>query len=71
MTQTASIDEAIEVFDRLTDDDRAQLLDLYIRRRIEAERARMQADMDEARRERAGGTTRAMSPEEIMSELRS
>ena len=68
MTQTATIDEAVEVIERLTEDDREELLELYERRRIEAGRARITADIEQARRELAEGKAKLATPKEIVDE---
>jgi hypothetical protein len=68
MTQAATIGEAVEVIDRLSEEDREELLDLYKRRKIEAGRARITADIEQARRELAEGKAKVATPKEIVDE---
>lgn len=66
MTQTLSADEVMDAFVRLSEDEQEDLFDLLKKKRIETGRARIQADMDQARRELAEGNCRAMTPDEII-----
>jgi len=68
MTQTLSADEVMEAFARLSEDEQEDLYDLLKKKRIEMGRARIQADMDQARRELTEGKCRVMTPEEIIRE---
>jgi hypothetical protein len=68
MTQAATIGEAVEVIDRLSEEDREELLDLYKRRKIEAGRARITADIEQARRELAEGKAKVATSKEIVDE---
>jgi hypothetical protein len=71
MTQTMQVGDVVEAYIGLAEDDQDDAFEKIKTLRIEAGRARIQAAMDEARRERAEGKTKAMTPEEIMNEARS
>lgn len=68
MTQTVSIHDVMEAYEKLSEDEQEDLFDLMKKKRIEMGRARIQADMDQARQERAEGKCRAMTPQEIIRE---
>ena len=71
MTQMMQVGDVVEAYIGLAETDQDDAFDRIKKLRIEAGRARIQAAMDDARRERAEGKTRAMTPEEIMDEARS
>ena len=68
MTQTLSISDVMEAYEKLSEDEQEDLFDLMKSKRIEMGRARIQADMDQARQELAEGKCRSMTPEEIIRE---
>jgi len=64
-----SLTEVLEAIDRLSKEDREELYELTRKRRIEANRARMLAAAEEARRDYAAGNYRVMTPGQIVDEI--
>ena len=68
MTQTFTIQDVLDAVEKLSEDEREEFYEQMKIKRIEIGRARIQADMDEARRELAAGNHRVMTAEEIVRE---
>ncbi len=68
MTQTFTIQDVLDAVEKLSEDDQEDFYEQMRIKRIEIGRARVQADMDEARRELAEGHHRVMTAEEIVRE---
>ena len=64
-----SLTEVLDAIDRLSEDDREELYELTRERRIEANRARMLAAAEEARRDYEAGNFRVMTPKQIADEM--
>ena len=69
MTQTLSVDEVMEAFEKLGEEERDTLYALLRKRRSEANEKRLLAVAEEVRRDFADGKCKVMTAEEIVREI--
>ena len=69
MTQTPTVDEVLEAFDKLDEEERDTLYALLRKRRSEANEKRLLAVAEEVRRDYAEGRCKVMTAEEIVREV--
>ncbi len=69
MTQAPAFAEVLEAADHLSQDEQEELIAILRRRLAQAERQRIIADVQEARRDFAAGRCSPATPEEIMREI--
>ncbi len=68
LMRVMTIQELMDTYERLSEDDQDDFFDLLKKKRIEIVRARITADIEASRREFAEGKCRVMTPEEIIRE---
>jgi DNA-directed RNA polymerase subunit K/omega len=68
-TKSPRFDELLEMIDRLSVDERANLMQVVAKRLALDERRRIAKSVHSARREHAAGKTSPTNPEELMREI--
>lgn len=71
MTDQPTFADVLDAVDQLDAESQAELVDVVKRRLAEQGRARVAADVDQARREFAAGQSQPMTAAEIVREARS
>jgi len=69
MSQQIPFGEVLEAVDGLSPEEQETLVDILSRRMTERSRKQLASDAREARQELAAGGCRAITPDELMSEI--
>lgn len=69
MEQTLQFGEVLDAADKLTEDEQAALIDILRRRRVERERERLIAEVEEGEREFERGGCPPKTTDEIMRDI--
>jgi hypothetical protein len=69
--ETSKFNDVLEAADRLSPDDQETLIDILHRRLLERRRNELNADISRGLQEFQNGACRAVTPAEIMKEIRS
>jgi hypothetical protein len=71
MTPPIRFDELLEAVEHLSDEAQAELVDVIRRRLAERGRERVVEDVQQARKEFAGGKCSVSTPDDVMREIES